>query len=147
MACAIEPSAIVQSENKRPSVFLSAESLTLQQGQKRSINLRTNQPDKTWTKLVGVSVVKDESVQLIPNLREFIAFLLTCTIPQIRSVFMGQDGKLLRIFAVVDEFDFEVNERIYDQEERIMDAFNHLDFDFHITRHLNMSDPSLEKVL
>jgi hypothetical protein len=146
MSCAVEPS-IVQSKSALPSIFISAESLTLQAGQKKSLDLRNNEPDKTVNKLVGVSVSKDESVQLIPNLKEFIGFLLSCEIAEIRSVFMGQDGKLLRIFIVVDEYNFEVNERIYDREERVMDVFNHLDFDFHITCHHTMSDRNLEKVL
>ena len=66
---------------------------------------------------------------------------------ELRELFMGQEGRLIQVFIVVDEYDFDVNERIYDREERVMDAFDRLDFDFHITCQRFMSDPSLKKVL
>lgn len=59
---------------------------------------------------------------------------------------MHQEKKLLRIFIVVDEFDFDVNEKIYDREEHIMEVFAGFDFDFHITSQPTVSDPGLDAV-
>lgn len=137
MACTIEPSAIVQS-NSGILGIPSAESLTLRVGPPRSIEVRSNELSKAEN---------GASVQLIPHFDEFIAFLLSCDLPEVRSVFMGQDGRLLQVFIVVDEYNFEINERIYDREECVMDVFDRFDFDFHITCQHQMSDESLKRVL
>lgn len=87
-----------------------------------------------------------ESVQLIPNLKQFIAYLIA-SVPEVHKVLIRQDGRMLDVCAVVPEYDLDVNERIYDKEELIMDVFTNFDFDFHITSQRDIADPDFELVL
>jgi hypothetical protein len=89
---------------------------------------------------------KNETVvQLIPHFKQFLAFLIS-VVPEVRSVFMHEEGNFLRVIVRVDDFDFDVNERIYDNEELIMEIFSNLEFDFEITTLVNLGDPDLELV-
>lgn len=144
MDCTIIQPSSVDSSNLHSTVD-ATENYSLRVGelQFRTTNVPLNHSAARNKTIIS----KNESVQLIPNFEEFIAFLLACDVPQVRSVFTGQEGRLVQVFILVDEYDFDVNERIYDREECVMDVFDRLDFDFHITCQRFMSDPSLKKVL
>jgi hypothetical protein len=148
MACAvIRPSSFGSSNTPAPSALDARENLTLRSD--RELQFRTSNVPRNHSEAPSKMAVssKNELIQLIPHFKQFLAFLIASDIPQVRSIAMQEDEKLLRVFIVVDEYDFDVNERIYDKEEHIIDVFNQMDFDFHITCHPSMSDPRLEKVL
>lgn len=88
----------------------------------------------------------DGGIKATPRFKEFLALLIS-EVPQVRSVFIRQENRLISIYVVTEQFDFDVNERIYDREENIMNAFFGFDFDFHITCQREISDTDLELVL
>jgi len=93
-----------------------------------------------------------ENVPLIPNFKQFLGWLIA-HVSEVRAVLVKQTGKALEIYVGVDEFNMQVNEKIYDVEEQIIDGFLSLEFDFHIiSLHGRpsievISDPELEEVL
>ena len=144
MACAILGPTTVQLTNRASALGLPA-NIVLQTGQpKRNAEVQSHPGAKPR----NISCEVDNNpIQLIPNFKEFLAFLLSHGIPQVRSILMHQDHKLLRVFIVVEKYDPDVNEKIYDQEERIIDVFTNLDFDFTISSQASPADPQLETVL
>lgn len=144
MACAIVQPSSVDSSNLHSTVD-ATENYSLRVGELQFKT--TNVPLNHSAARNKTIISRNESVQLVPNFEEFVAFLLASDVPQVRSVFMGQEGRLIQVFIVVDEYDFDVNEQIYDREECVMEVFDRLDFDFHITCQRSMSDPGLKKVL
>ncbi len=89
---------------------------------------------------------------MIPNFKQFLAWLIA-DVKEVRSILMKQAGSALEIYVGIDNFDMDVNERVYDREELIIDVFGNLDFDFHIIclggrpSIESISDPDLEEVL
>jgi hypothetical protein len=114
MEATIEPSLVM------PSNGLG--NFSLQTGQERNVQVPSS----------SAKVRISPSVRLIPHFKEFIAFLIF-DVPEVRAVLMQHEGRLLRVYIVVNDYDFAVNEKIYDKEERLIDMFCNVDFDFHIT--------------
>jgi hypothetical protein len=135
---AIQPSPFC-NDNTSSGMLEVSPNLTLEQGKEQSVQVESAKPTKARNCPVEV---RNESVQLIPNFKQFLAFLIA-DVPQVRAVLMREDGQLLDVYIVVDHFDFDVNEKIYDKEEHIMSVFPKVDFDFHITSQLSSSDPDL----
>lgn len=127
------------NDNGASGVLLVSANLTLEQGKEQFVQVRSAKPTKA--KSCNFEV-RNESIQLIPHFKQFLAFLIA-DVPEVRAVLMRKDGKLLDVYIVVDDFDFAVNERIYDKEEHIMDVFTKLDFNFHITSQFSSSDSDL----
>jgi hypothetical protein len=133
----IQPSPACSGNGTSGLLSVSA-NLILQQGQEQSVQVKSA---KTKTKSSSFEV-RSESIQLIPHFKQFLAFLIA-DIPEVRAVLMRDDGKLLDVYIVVDCFDFDLNEKIYDKEEHIMAVFAKVDFNFHITCQSTSSDPDL----
>ena len=95
--------------------------------------------------VLSASKPTDEYVTATPHFKQFLALLIS-DVPVARSLVIHQEKNLLRVFIVVDQFDFDANEQIYDREEHIMDVFRGFHFDFHITCQSNFGDPDLKTV-
>jgi hypothetical protein len=93
----------------------------------------------------SVVTAKNRHAQLIPHFKEFLASIIR-EVPEVDSVLMQEDGNTLTIYVVVENFDFDVNEKIYDKEECIIDVFTDVNFDFHITSQKQLSDPGLYEI-
>ncbi len=142
MGCsAVEPREIPSSGLRTDSP--TAANLSVSAGQKECIAVRGI---SARIRSASLAVLGNESIQVVPHFKQCLAFLIA-DVPEVRAVLMRQDNQdksVLDVYVVVDEFDFAVNERIYDKEEHIMGVFTSFDFDFHITTHLASSDPDLE---
>jgi hypothetical protein len=137
---AIHPNAACNDNGASSVLMPVSANLTLEQDKEQSVQVEGTKPTKA--KSSHLSEVRNESVQLIPHFKQFLAFLIA-DVPEVRAVLMREDGKLLEVYIVVDDFNFDANERIYDKEEHIMDVFTKLDFNFHITSQLTSSDPDV----
>jgi len=150
MACAVIQPSSVDSSKATPTLVLDAtENRILRAGVGESeLKFRTtNVINQCVVRNRSAIASKSEPMQpLIPNFKQFLAFLIACDIHEVRSILMQEEGKLLHVFIVVDKYDFDLNERIYDKEEHIIDVFSQVDFDFHITCQHSVSDQSLTKV-
>ncbi len=68
-------------------------------------------------------------------LNEFIAFELSL-VPEIEFVFTAFRNSVFYVWIVVDKFEEEVRERIYERERAIIDEFTTFEFDFYIIARL-----------
>lgn len=90
----------------------------------------------------------DENVLLIPHFKAFVGYLIARDVPEVQTVLMSEEKalRLLHVYILTSGYDFDANEKIYDQQERLMRLFTGVDFDFHITPKQRYSDPDLKAV-
>ena len=69
---------------------------------------------------------------------DFIGLELSL-VPGVERVYVERDdyGKEYRVLTVVNERDPEMRAKVYAREQAILDAYPHLDFDFHILARMN----------
>lgn len=66
--------------------------------------------------------------------------------PEVTKIFASQDGPLVSVWTVVENFDREVRNRIYAGERALFRAFPNLKFDFLVledTGDIDLSDAEL----
>lgn len=115
-------------------------------GEARRSEVRSTLPAKMGCSSLPSKKKSDENVLLIPHFKEFMGYLIASDIPEVQAVLMHQEDKLLRVYIATKEFDFDVNERIYDKEERLINLFENVNFDFHIIGQRRFGDPNLRLV-
>jgi len=60
-----------------------------------------------------------------------------CSIPHVVAAFHGREGRLHRVWFVLEDDTWESCCRVYDVEDKILDRFPDRLFDFHVTRRGN----------
>src|SRR5262249_13833354 len=109
----------------------------------KQVNTEARSGELRGAKSAPSTTRSKKNVLLVPHFKEFLGYMLG-TVKEVRSVLMSTEENYLRVYVVVDSFDFEANERIYDVQEHIMGCFTDVEFDFHITSHAVSNDSNLE---
>lgn len=81
---------------------------------------------------VSRSTQDTPSIELLTRrLNEFVGIELSL-VPDVEYVFTAFRNKVFYIWIVIDRFESQVRERIYDREKAVIDEFTMFEFDFYI---------------
>jgi hypothetical protein len=102
------------------------------------LNSRDNTP-KFLCQTGGPRVsARSAPTMLTMSTEAFVWFELSL-VPEVEHIFIEreEDGKEFRVITVVNERDPQVRGKIYEREKAVIDAYPHLNFDFHISARMN----------
>jgi hypothetical protein len=97
-----------------------------------SLGVGTYRVGKSNFEAESRDVVSTRSVTFItPTLNQFVALSISA-VPEVEQVSTLLQGNALQVEIVVDAFDAEVRNRIYERQEAIIHEFEMFEFDFYI---------------
>ncbi len=68
-------------------------------------------------------------------------------IPEVVKIAVDQQGDIVSVWTVVEEFSRDVRERVYEGEEQVIHEHPRLKFDFHVVRRGSYPDTYLQSII